>query len=738
MTTPNEQPPSSTQSLWQRMMALLAMVAARVLIWARERQIMAERKGKTILLAAVALLSAGNLAYAQITPSADAYTNTADPTTNFGAMPLLDVDAASQITYIQFNLASIPPGATVSQATLKLYVNAVATPGSFNVDYVNGTWAEGTITSSLAPALGNTIASNVTVTAAQKNQYLLINVTPAVQAWLSASEANDGIALVANNTFNANFDSKENTGTSHAPELDIVFASGEGTITGITTANGSGLKGGGTSGNLNLSLTTGCTASQILQWSGSAWICASAAGTGTITGVKAGTGLTGGGTSGTVTLGVNSSVVPLLGSANIFTATQSINGNVNLPTTNFSGGMGVVMIGGTPFLHNYGASSNTFAGGGGNFTNTGSNLTGIGYGALDNNSSGSNNTALGYDSLSSNSSGNGNTAVGWGSLPLESTGNSNAAVGAGSGQTADSSQLTGSSNTFLGASTQLSTGALSNATAIGANAAVGENNALVLGCVNGVNGCASGPIVGIGTTTPGCYFSNNEGTGTCSVDVTSGNMIVRGNANFKQSGNIAQIDIGDTAHFIGATNGTGIVIGSFNAPTVQIDDFTGEVHLQELSYWSSRRWKTNVQTLHGALDKIEHLRGVTYDETRGGYRHELGFIAEEVGKVVPELVDYEKNGQDARGVDYARVTALLVEATKEQQKLIQKQQRQIKAQQAQIKTQLAQLNAQNVAGKIQQAQLNELASQMKVVQTALKVNGQMNSSALASNARRVE
>jgi|GEM_PF-4246229 len=36
--------------------------------------------------------------YAQITPSGDSYTNTATPTTNFGAKTLLDVDGASQIT----------------------------------------------------------------------------------------------------------------------------------------------------------------------------------------------------------------------------------------------------------------------------------------------------------------------------------------------------------------------------------------------------------------------------------------------------------------------------------------------------------------------------------------------------------------------------------------------------------------------------------------------------------------
>src|SRR5580693_3782163 len=133
---------------------------------------MTMKSRKPQLLPAIVLflsLFSGLTVHAQITPSADAYTNTADPTTNYGAKTLLDVDGATQITYIQFNLASIPTGASISQATLKLYVNSVAKAGSFNVDYVNGSWSEGAIDSSNAPPLGTTIAPNVAITTAAKN-----------------------------------------------------------------------------------------------------------------------------------------------------------------------------------------------------------------------------------------------------------------------------------------------------------------------------------------------------------------------------------------------------------------------------------------------------------------------------------------------------------------------------------------------------------------------------------------
>jgi hypothetical protein len=61
-------------------------------------------------------------------------------------------------------------------------------------------------------------------------------------------------------------------------------------------------------------------------------------------------------------------------------------------------------------------------------------------------------------------------------------------------------------------------------------------------------------------------------------------------------------------------------------------------------------------------------------------------IAEEVGAVVPEVVTWDQNGKDAQSVDYSRLTALLIEATKEQQALIQQQQEQIAQLISQVKT----------------------------------------------------
>jgi hypothetical protein len=512
-------------------------------------------------------------AYGQITPSGDAYTNTATPTTNLGTKPLLDVESASQTTYIQFDLSSIPSGytsASIAKATLKLYVNAVTTAGSFNVDYVNGTWSEKTITADLAPALGTTIVSSVPLTSANVHDYVLIDITPAVGAWLDGTEPNDGIALVANSPLNASFDSKENTANSQPAELDIVFAGG-GTISGVTTASGSGLTGGGTSGTLNLALTNSCAANQVLQWNGSAWACA-AVGTGTITGVTAGAGLLGGGTSGNVVLNLDTTKIPQLNAANTFTGTQTIsgtlsaNGVVNTGTAFDIAGTQIVSISPGSFTLYVGQS----AGQGAGANNTGSqntaagyqtlflnttgsdnaafgttalyhNTTGFGntasgYAALLNNTTGSQNSASGAQALYYNTTGGGNTAAGLNALLSNTTGGNNTADGDGalysnstggyntasgflSGGTVDGSAITGSHNTLIGASSAFSTGTLNNASAIGANAEVAESNALVLGSINGVNGATASTNVGIGTTAP-AYALDVHGTGNFTGLVT--------------------------------------------------------------------------------------------------------------------------------------------------------------------------------------------------------------------------
>jgi hypothetical protein len=85
--------------------------------------------------------------------------------------------------------------------------------------------------------------------------------------------------------------------------------------------------------------------------------------------------------------------------------------------------------------------------------------------------------------------------------------------------------------------------------------------------------------------------------------------------------------------------------------------------------YSSQRYKEGIETIENPIGIVEGLRGVRF-KWKDSQRQDVGFIAEEVGKVLPEVVHYEEDGKNATGMDYARITSILVEAVKSQQKQI--------------------------------------------------------------------
>ena len=82
---------------------------------------------------------------------------------------------------------------------------------------------------------------------------------------------------------------------------------------------------------------------------------------------------------------------------------------------------------------------------------------------------------------------------------------------------------------------------------------------------------------------------------------------------------------------------------------------------------SDERLKINVNTLEDALDKVKALRGVSYNKI-DNERDEIGLIAQEVESILPEVV--RDNADGFKSVSYGNITALLVEAIKEQQRQI--------------------------------------------------------------------
>jgi hypothetical protein len=164
-------------------------------------------------------------------------------------------------------------------------------------------------------------------------------------------------------------------------------------------------------------------------------------------------------------------------------------------------------------------------------------------------------------------------------------------------------------------------------------------------------------------------------------------------------------------------------VGMGTATPTQRLDVNGNVRANQFLTSSSQRWKTNIQTLEGALEKVESLRGVSYDWKADG-KHDIGLIAEEVGKVIPEVVAYDENGQDATAVDYAKLVPVLIEGMKEQQQLLEEKDAEITALKQEKDTQIAALGEEKdteiAALQARMSDLEEsVGTEAKGVQTGL-------------------
>src|SRR5439155_2494801 len=177
------------------------------------------------------LVVVSQFAAAQIPATDDGYTASSSPSSNYGTGSQLNVIGPGVNSYIRFDLTALPAGLTssnVSKATLRLNINGVTTSGTFDVYLVISSWTEGALTFSKAPTLGTKVASAIMIPTSKRN-FIDVDVTPAVQSWLSSPTPapNYGIALVpsSGSSISVSFDSKENTSTSHDPELYVALVS---------------------------------------------------------------------------------------------------------------------------------------------------------------------------------------------------------------------------------------------------------------------------------------------------------------------------------------------------------------------------------------------------------------------------------------------------------------------------------------------------------------------------------
>jgi len=420
-----------------------------------------------------------------------------------------------------------------------------------------------------------------------------------------------------------------------------------------------------------------------------------------ITGVTAGTDLTGGGTSGNVTLSLNTAKVPQLATANTFTGNQTVNGNLSATGSVTGSGFD---IGGEPIAFGSYSLANSFLGFAGNTTmtgnynaavgtlalyadTTGGGNTAAGTLALYADTTGGVNTATGNGSLSANTTGNYNTASGGGSLYQNTTGSYNTAGGEASGYTVDSSNITGSFNTFLGFGSSLTTGTLSNATAIGSNAVVSESNALVLGSFAAspmckLNGC-SNTNVGIGTSAPGhlldvagtvAFDSTGLNNGTNFIDLTFGLNAGEGISSSRTAGpNQYGIDLfTDFTRRISIEQHGNVGIGT--ATPDNLLTVNGSADKPGGGSWgtySDGRLKNLDGSFNSGLSQVLKLNPVRYrykSDNALGIRdtdEHVGVVAQEVQRAIPEAVT--KNSKGYLLVNNDPIIWAMLNAIKEQQ-----------------------------------------------------------------------
>lgn len=155
----------------------------------------------------------------------DAYVSSASPNGNFGQNASLFIGGAgARRSFVKFDLSTLPPGTTaalVAKASVVLFVDTTATPGTFDVQRLSTSWLESAVTHNTAPS-GPIEVGGVAI--GNPNSFVVIETTQLVKDWISNPSTNHGVVLVPVANVSADLDSKENGATSHEPRLEIILA----------------------------------------------------------------------------------------------------------------------------------------------------------------------------------------------------------------------------------------------------------------------------------------------------------------------------------------------------------------------------------------------------------------------------------------------------------------------------------------------------------------------------------
>jgi hypothetical protein len=131
------------------------------------------------------------------------------------------------------------------------------------------------------------------------------------------------------------------------------------------------------------------------------------------------------------------------------------------------------------------------------------------------------------------------------------------------------------------------------------------------------------------------------------------------NVRFKGNGNVGIGTLSPVVRFQVGNNGDGTVARANAWQT-----------------FSDERFKKDIVPIPNALEKLDALNGYYYYWKEGADEHrQAGLMAQEVEKVLPEIVNTDNQGY--KSVDYGKMNALLIQALKEQNKKVEALQEQI-------------------------------------------------------------
>ena len=225
---------------------------------------------------------------------------------------------------------------------------------------------------------------------------------------------------------------------------------------------------------------------------------------------------------------------------------------------------------------------------------------------------------------------------------------------------------------------------------IGASAAAGSSSIVTTGALDsgsitsgfGTINNGSSTITTTGAITGGSLVADNITIDGTEIDLSSGSLTIDcadditldadgGTIIFKDGGTEIGFFALDNSGFfdmLSSVSDADIRIrgndggSTITALTLDMSEAGAATFNNNVTAFSDERLKDNIETLEDGLDKVEQLRGVTYTRDE---KENIGVIAQEVERILPEIVLTADDEMGTKSVDYSRITAVLIEAVKE-------------------------------------------------------------------------